>query len=70
MMPLIAEGFDVDGSDISEEMIALARADAAKRGFSPTLTVQPMHEPSAGRIEPTCAVRGASVAAVTTTGRR
>jgi SAM-dependent methyltransferase len=44
MFPLIAEGLDVDGSDISADMIALAREEADRRGFKPTLTVQPMHE--------------------------
>ncbi len=44
LMPLIAEGFDVDGADISADMIALAGAAAEKRGFHPRLAVQPMHE--------------------------
>lgn len=58
MMPLIAKGFDVDGSDISADMIALARADAAKRGFKPILTVQPMHELDLGRAYRTIYICG------------
>ena len=49
MFPLIAEGFDVDGADISADMIALAGAEARKSGVSPNLTVQPMHELDLGR---------------------
>jgi SAM-dependent methyltransferase len=49
MMLLIAQGLDVDGSDISADMIAHARAHAEKRGFKPTLTIQPMHELDLGR---------------------
>ncbi len=49
MFPLIAEGFDVDGADISADMIALAGAEAKKRGVSPRLTVQPMHGLNLGR---------------------
>ena len=44
LIPLLAEGFDVDGADISADMIAHAHAHAAKGGFTPRLVVQPMHE--------------------------
>jgi SAM-dependent methyltransferase len=44
LLPLLADGFDVDGSDISADMIAFARQQATKAGFSPRLTVSPMHE--------------------------
>lgn len=44
LIPMLADGFDVDGSDVSADMIAEARALAAKNGFSPGLTVAPMHE--------------------------
>lgn len=43
-MPLLAEGLDVDGSDVSADMIGEAKAQAVKNGFKPRLTVQPMHE--------------------------
>jgi ubiquinone/menaquinone biosynthesis C-methylase UbiE len=44
LVPLLSEGLDVDGSDVSADMIAEARALAEKKGFSPGLTVAPMHE--------------------------
>jgi SAM-dependent methyltransferase len=44
LIPMLAGGFDVDGSDVSADMIAEARALAVKSGFSPGLTVEPMHE--------------------------
>ncbi len=49
LVPLIAEGLDIDGADISADMIALAKAAAQRRGFRPRLTVQPMHELDLGR---------------------
>jgi len=44
LIPMLAEGFDIDGSDVSADMIAEARALAAKNGFSPGLTVEPTYE--------------------------
>ena len=44
LVPLLADGLDVDGSDISADMITAAQAQAAKHGFTPRLTVQPMHQ--------------------------
>jgi len=58
MFPLIAEGLDVDGSDISEDMIAAAAAEAKKRGVNPRLTVQPMHELDLGRMYRTIYICG------------
>jgi SAM-dependent methyltransferase len=49
LLPLLADGFDMDGSDISADMIALAEAQALKAGFKPRLVVQPMHELELGR---------------------
>src|SRR6267143_1470384 len=49
LIPLLAEGFDVDGCDISADMIALAKEQASSRGFKPRLSVQPMHELDLGR---------------------
>jgi SAM-dependent methyltransferase len=37
-------GLDVDGCDISADMIAACREKAAREGLAPTLYVQPMHE--------------------------
>jgi len=50
LFPLLDEGFDVDGSDISADMIALASLESKKRGVTPRLTVQPMHELDLGRV--------------------
>jgi len=44
LVPLLADGFDVDGCDISADMLAQAHARALKAGFTPRLVVQPMHE--------------------------
>jgi SAM-dependent methyltransferase len=49
LLPLLADGVDVDGSDISADMIALAEAEALQAGFKPRLVVQPMHELELGR---------------------
>jgi SAM-dependent methyltransferase len=49
LIPMLADSFDVDGSDVSADMIAQARALAEKKGFSPGLTVNPMHELELGR---------------------
>lgn len=49
LIPLLADGLDVDGSDISADMIAEAQACAVKDGFTPRLTVQSMHELDLGR---------------------
>ena len=43
-MPYLRAGLDVDGCDISADMIAACRERAAREGLSPTLFVQPMHE--------------------------
>jgi len=37
-------GLDVDGCDVSPDMIALCREKAEREALSPTLLVQPMHE--------------------------
>jgi SAM-dependent methyltransferase len=42
MLPCLRDGLDVDGCDVSEDMIALCRAKAAHEGLSPNLYVQPM----------------------------
>ena len=44
LVPLLADGLDVDGSDISADMIAAAEAQTALHGFAPRLTVQAMHQ--------------------------
>lgn len=44
LLPLLAEGLDVDGSDVSKDMIAGAAAALAKLGLETRLTTEPMHE--------------------------
>lgn len=44
LIPYLKAGLDVDGCDVSSDMIALCREQAERAGFSPTLLVQPMHE--------------------------
>jgi SAM-dependent methyltransferase len=44
LLPYLRVGLDVDGCDVSPDMIALCREQAAAEGLSPTLLVQPMHE--------------------------
>ncbi len=44
LLPYLRAGLDVDGCDISADMIALCREKAAREGLSPTLFVQAMHE--------------------------
>jgi SAM-dependent methyltransferase len=43
LLPYLRAGLDVDGCDISADMIELCREKAAREGLSPTLFVQPMH---------------------------
>jgi SAM-dependent methyltransferase len=59
LIPLLAAGLDVDGSDISADMIAEAEAQAIKGGFNPRLTVQPMHQLDLGRTYRTIYMCGA-----------
>jgi SAM-dependent methyltransferase len=44
LLPYLRAGLDVDGCDVSEDMIALCRERAEREGLSPTLFVQSMHE--------------------------
>jgi SAM-dependent methyltransferase len=43
LLPLLEAGLDVDGADVSEDMIALARDAADRGGFHPILRAQAMH---------------------------
>jgi SAM-dependent methyltransferase len=49
LIPLLADGLDVDGADISPDMLALCREHAAARGLQPRLHAQAMHELDTGR---------------------
>ena len=42
LLPLMEAGLDVDGADVSPDMLAQARRLATARGLNPTLTAQPM----------------------------
>ena len=44
LLPYVRAGLDVDGCDISADMIALCRERAEREGLSPNLYVQAMHE--------------------------
>jgi len=44
LIPYLADGLDVDGCDVSADMIALCREKAEQQGLLPTLFVQAMHE--------------------------
>jgi SAM-dependent methyltransferase len=44
LLPYLRSGFDVDGCDVSADMIELCREKGARDGLSPTLFVQAMHE--------------------------
>jgi SAM-dependent methyltransferase len=44
LVPFLHAGFDVDGCDVSADMIAHCRERAEREGLTPTLFVQPMHE--------------------------
>jgi SAM-dependent methyltransferase len=59
LLPYLRVGLDIDGCDVSADMIARCREKAAREGLSPTLTVQPMHELDAARRYRTIVVCGA-----------
>jgi SAM-dependent methyltransferase len=44
LVPWLETGLDVDGVDVSEDMLALCRERAERAGLSPTLHAQSMHE--------------------------
>jgi SAM-dependent methyltransferase len=44
LIPYLRARLDVDGCDVSADMIELCRERASREGISPTLFVQPMHE--------------------------
>ncbi|HEV2217745.1 MAG TPA: class I SAM-dependent methyltransferase [Candidatus Dormibacteraeota bacterium] len=50
LLPLLADGVDIDGSDISADMIAMTAAKVTKAGLTCRLSVEPMHELDLGRI--------------------
>jgi SAM-dependent methyltransferase len=44
LLPYLRDGLDVDGCDVSADMIALCREAAEREGLEPSLYVQPKHE--------------------------
>jgi SAM-dependent methyltransferase len=44
LLPYLRAGLDVDGCDISADMLALCQEKAQKEGFSPGLFAQPSHD--------------------------
>lgn len=44
LLPWLRAGLDVDGCDVSADMIALCRTRARREGFDPTLFVQSLHK--------------------------
>jgi SAM-dependent methyltransferase len=59
LLPYLRAGLDVDGCDVSTDMIALCREMAEREGLSPTLWVQAMHELDPPRRYKTIYVCGA-----------
>jgi len=43
LLPLLRAGIDIDGNDISADMLHFCRVKASKEGFHPNLYNQPMH---------------------------
>jgi SAM-dependent methyltransferase len=43
LIPFLEAGMDVDGCDVSADMIAVCQEKAARSGLTPNLYVQPMH---------------------------
>jgi SAM-dependent methyltransferase len=59
LLPWLRAGYDVDGSDVSPDMIARCRERARAEGYDPTLLVQPLHELDPPRRYRTIVVCGA-----------
>jgi SAM-dependent methyltransferase len=59
LVPYLRAGLDVDGCDVSPDMVALCRDKAEREGLAPTLWAQAMHELEAPRRYRTIYVCGA-----------
>ena len=59
LIPCLRAGLDVDGCDVSADMIERCGEKAAREGLTPTLFVQPMHELTPPRRYGTIFVCGA-----------
>ncbi len=49
LVPLLRDGFDIDGADVSEDMLAQAVRLATAVGANPKLNAQPVHQLETGR---------------------
>jgi SAM-dependent methyltransferase len=58
LLPYLRAGLDVDGCDVSADMIDRCREKAAREGLTPNLFVQPMHQLDAPRRYRTIVVCG------------
>ncbi|HET8743576.1 MAG TPA: class I SAM-dependent methyltransferase [Gaiella sp.] len=59
LLPYVRAGLEVDGCDISADMVEHCRAKAAREGLTPTLFVQPMYQLTPPRRYRTIVVCGA-----------
>lgn len=59
LIPFLQEGLDVDGCDVSEDMLARCRARAEHAGLAPSLYAQALHELDLPRSYRTIVVCGA-----------
>jgi len=59
LLPYLRAGLDVDGCDVSADMIALCREQAAREGLAPNLYVQALHALDLPRRYRTIVVCGA-----------
>jgi SAM-dependent methyltransferase len=59
LLPYLRAGLDVDGCDVSADMVASCREKAEREGLSPNLYVQPVHELNVPRRYRTIYVCGA-----------
>ena len=59
LIPYLRASLDVDGCDVSEDMVARCREKAGRDGLSPTLWAEPMHELDPPRSYKTIYVCGA-----------
>ena len=60
LIPWLKAGLDVEGVDISDDMLALCRERGEREGLSPTLYAQSMHELDLPRRYRTIVVCGVS----------
>jgi SAM-dependent methyltransferase len=59
LLPFLRAGLDVDGCDVSSDMIDLCKRRVIREGFSPNISVQAMHQLDAPRRYKTIFVCGA-----------